>query len=1354
MHEKFLSKSARVKGVAFHPTRPLLLASLHTGAIQLWDYQMRSLVEKFEGEHEGPVRAVDFHPTQAMFASGGDDYKIKIWGLKEKRVLFELLGHIDYVRTVSFHPTGAQPWLLSASDDQTVRIWNWQNRTPLMSLAGHNHYVMSAQWHPRGEDLVVSASLDQTIRVWDISPLTRQESSAGVASGDRDNTNSGGVDVFNLSGGTSSVEVPVKFVLEGHERGVNWAAFHPTLPMIVSCGDDRLIKLWRYNETRCWEVDTLRGHVNNVSCVAFAPKLDLILSDSEDRTLRVWDATRRTQVHVVRRDHDRFWCLAVHPEHQNIAAVGHDSGLLVYKLSRERLPMSQLVAGASNLVFTVKDKNLRAVDVTSLADKVIHTVRRSSALGQGYRCASFSPADRALVLSSAVADCLASPALSSSGSSLSAASSSSASNSEAATFEVLLMSPGVDAASSVATVQEAFRGTGCDAVFIARNRFAVIDPSTREIILRSVSDPSSAKPLQGIAGLPPASRLFSADPAHHTGCLLVRHHASQSAPASTAAADGAASAAAGSNAAMEKFSMVDVAGRRILSEITLPLVSTGPSSSAAAAAQSTSLAGVKYVVWSSDGSHVALLSRRAVTLCKFTLSTQKLAIVATAQEPTLHVKSAVFAPSNVLLFATTAQIKYLLPIGGSGIVCTLQKSPMYMVAFAGQSLVFFSREGKPERLPLDLSEISFKLALHSGRFDEVARTLRSSKLLQNVLAQHGRSLVSYLTSRGYYELALRLLPADDAASRFRLALRCGDLQSALSAATALSSNSGVWKELAQCALQQNGNVEICETAMQKAKDFDGLGFLYSLTGQTDKLRKLLRLQREIRGDLSASMHVALMAGDYSAVASVLEAAHQPAMAELCRRTYSRAAVADGIGDAADAGRVLLMPPTPILRNAGSWPLLNVAGGGSGTVGLAASSDNVSAAATAVARAAEGEMGRLDAHAAIAEEGWSVDDSSLALPTEEGGNGLAGLGADGGLLHQPGMTGADQEEGWGVEEIDVPETGLPGAGKGVVGSSAAAAAAGTSFRPPQVGVSIPDRWMKTSPQSAFVLAAAGNVEGCLELLRKTRSVVHAPPALTALLELAFSGVRVSLRGVSGVCVPMYLSATGERPLGRLFSAGRLQEAQRMAMGHTTAGKIAEAMTAFQYVICQTLLTADDSLSETDGEEMIESAREYLVALTCELARRESTDPKRILELAAYFTNCKLSQPAHAVLGLRQAMTLAYKYKNYGLAASFGRRLLEKIPKPEVAEQARKVISYAETTNATNALEIDYSERNPFVVCARTLKPIYRGTVAVTRCAVCGASYGSSSTGRSNHSGNGSPAGGPCVLCQLGHVAAST
>ena len=78
MLTKFESKSNRVKGLSFHPVRPWILASLHNGQIQLWDYRMGTCLDKFE-EHDGPVRGVDFHRIQPLIVSGGDDYKVKVW---------------------------------------------------------------------------------------------------------------------------------------------------------------------------------------------------------------------------------------------------------------------------------------------------------------------------------------------------------------------------------------------------------------------------------------------------------------------------------------------------------------------------------------------------------------------------------------------------------------------------------------------------------------------------------------------------------------------------------------------------------------------------------------------------------------------------------------------------------------------------------------------------------------------------------------------------------------------------------------------------------------------------------------------------------------------------------------------------------------------------------------------------------------------------------------------------------------------------------------------------------------------------------------------------------------------------
>ncbi len=61
---KFETKSNRVKGLAFHPKRPWIAASLHNGIVQIFDYRMGTLLEKFE-EHDGPVRGVHFHRSQS-----------------------------------------------------------------------------------------------------------------------------------------------------------------------------------------------------------------------------------------------------------------------------------------------------------------------------------------------------------------------------------------------------------------------------------------------------------------------------------------------------------------------------------------------------------------------------------------------------------------------------------------------------------------------------------------------------------------------------------------------------------------------------------------------------------------------------------------------------------------------------------------------------------------------------------------------------------------------------------------------------------------------------------------------------------------------------------------------------------------------------------------------------------------------------------------------------------------------------------------------------------------------------------------------------------------------------------------
>ena len=326
MNVIFQSEGNRVKGISFHPKFPWVLSSYYSGDILLFDYVHKMLIDTYVG-HDGPVRCVDFHSTQPIFVSGSDDKTIKIWNYESKKCQYTLIGHKDYVRTVQFHKE--LPWIISCGDDMTIRIWNWINRQLLANATGHDHYVMSAFFHP-SQDWIVSASLDSTIRIWDYSVLRKKFFVAGFSQ-------------FNVI----TMDVTMIHKLDGHERGVNWAVFHPNLNLIASSSDDKKILIWKYSFSSWQQADSIRGHSNNVSCVLFHPKLDYIISDSEDKTLRVWDLNKKSVVDKMSKENDRFWILSCHPTIPLFAA-GTDSELIVFKLEDTRIPSASCL---NNILF-------------------------------------------------------------------------------------------------------------------------------------------------------------------------------------------------------------------------------------------------------------------------------------------------------------------------------------------------------------------------------------------------------------------------------------------------------------------------------------------------------------------------------------------------------------------------------------------------------------------------------------------------------------------------------------------------------------------------------------------------------------------------------------------------------------------------------------------------------------------------------------------------------------------------------------------------------------------------------------------------------------------------------------------
>ncbi|KAJ1922602.1 hypothetical protein IWQ60_006417 [Tieghemiomyces parasiticus] len=1217
MLTKFETKSNRVKGLAFHPKRPWILAALHNGCVQLWDYRMGTLLERFD-EHEGPVRGVAFHPTQNLFVSGGDDFKIKVWNHKTRRCLFTLNGHMDYIRTVFFHHE--LPWILSASDDQTIRIWNWQSRQCIAILPGHTHYVMCAQFHPK-DDLIVSACLDETIRVWDYSGL-RKKNSAGAPAPYEDMMGAhggsrGGPGQGDIFGNT---DVYVKFVLEGHTRGVNWATFHPTMPLIVSGGDDRQVKLWRMNDSKAWEVDTCRGHFSNVSCALFHPRQEMIVSDSEDRTIRVWDSSRRTLLQTFHREVDKFWILAAHPE-INLFAAGHDGGLMVFKLERER---PAFVASPRALYF-VKGNQVRFRDAKTGDENPVVTLRQfaDNRYNQPPRTIAHNPAENALLVSYPT---------------------------DGGTYELYTLPS--NPLTHVDTSQYYQRGSGTSAIWISRNRFAVLDQPQQQILIKDLSNTTT----KSLKFAHPVTNLFAGP-----GSIIL---------ATTA------------NAVL----FYDVQQRIVLKEVNA--------------------APVKYAVWNADMSLVALLCKHTVTVA--TKAGEQVCQVS----ETIRIKSGAWDESGVFVYTTLNHLKYCLPQGDNGIIRTLD-NPVYLTQVTGRDVHCLDRDAKAGVITIDPTEYRFKLALVKRNYEEVVGIIRRSNLV-------GQSIIAYLQKKGYPEIALNFVK--EPASRFELAVACGNLDIALETAKVLDKET-YWIKLASEALRL-GQVQTVEFAYQRIKSYDRLSFLYLITGNTDKLQKMLKIA-EIRGDAQSRFHNALYLGNVDERIRVLKDLKQYALAYTAAKAHGLEEEAAAILQLAGmpieevelpadlTGAALFVPAAPVVRQADlNWPQLAVSKGVfENLFAHQAASKSGSGAVAASA------MSLLDEPVAEIGGDWGGDD--LDLP------GLEGPSDSSARADAAGSHGDDVADeagaGWDIDDdlkLQLDAELAADATASVVGE----------FSAPAPGTPEADLWSRNSSLPVDHVAA-GAFGQAMQLLTQQVGVVNFAPLKPHFLAI-YQATQSALPGnpaLPALSVPVRRTLDETEPR-RLLPANvmdlqalitQLQEGYRK----TTAGRFEDAIALFRNILQALMFTlAPTKVVADETHQLIRICQEYLVGLTLERARQQLvTQPdqvRRVLELAAYFTHCTL-QPVHQQLALRSAMVLHYKQKNFQSAGNFARRLLELAPATAVATQARQIQTICDR-NSRDEITLEYDQYNPFVVCAASFTPLYKNSPTAD-CPYCHATY---------------------------------
>lgn len=132
--------------------------------LKVWDLKDGKLLRTLRG-HKGWVRAVAIMPDGRHVISASRDHTLIVWDLRSGKRMLTLCGHTNDVMAVAVTPDGRRA--VSASWDHTLKIWDLNDGTELRTLRGHDGWVEAVTVTPDGR-YIVSASRDCTLKVWSL----------------------------------------------------------------------------------------------------------------------------------------------------------------------------------------------------------------------------------------------------------------------------------------------------------------------------------------------------------------------------------------------------------------------------------------------------------------------------------------------------------------------------------------------------------------------------------------------------------------------------------------------------------------------------------------------------------------------------------------------------------------------------------------------------------------------------------------------------------------------------------------------------------------------------------------------------------------------------------------------------------------------------------------------------------------------------------------------------------------------------------------------------------------------------------------------------------------------------------
>lgn len=121
-------------------------------------------MESLPSHFEPPViTAISVSPKGNVIAAAGDDHAIRIVDLATGKTTATLIGHLDWVQSVEFSPSGLE--LASCGNDGTLRVWSLGSTPKMISVKSVPHALMTLAF--LRDDCIFAAGFSNRIYRYD-----------------------------------------------------------------------------------------------------------------------------------------------------------------------------------------------------------------------------------------------------------------------------------------------------------------------------------------------------------------------------------------------------------------------------------------------------------------------------------------------------------------------------------------------------------------------------------------------------------------------------------------------------------------------------------------------------------------------------------------------------------------------------------------------------------------------------------------------------------------------------------------------------------------------------------------------------------------------------------------------------------------------------------------------------------------------------------------------------------------------------------------------------------------------------------------------------------------------------------